>query len=174
MIIIGSYAAKLLGDLPPWRGGKIGDIDLVGTLTEYDALLARVGKHSIHVASSLRHSPMKKTISFLGMSPSIEFDAIGRESSRLLAALPDNASREAFGSPVLVASVCTLWVLKVACRHIPVQRQKHEADIWWFEHLMAIRGVTPSAEHHRLLEVCREENTVYFSHKEYIECQHQI
>lgn len=168
MILLGSQAAKLRGDLPDWSAAQVNDIDLCGTVAEFEALdrHLEVGDLTKWVADlgndrrSIRIR-LNKTDRIL-----IDFVTTERPSSVLLHAITDHLPTQVFGLDCLMVSAQTELVSKLAYAEFDIWREKNDR---WIEHWESVVGEiewTPDlrAFHDQL----REEYRAYTAQREAI------
>ncbi len=136
MITFGSFAARLRGDLPPWRHGAVRDIDLFTTRAEATAIGLRLGRLVIQRgARAAVVAPNKMTVDCSLHAGEVS-DEIGR--------LPDNGEGEVHGFPVVVVSALTDRIIKRAVCGVAPEYifAKHRLDADFYKSLGAT--ITPA------------------------------
>lgn len=146
MLVMGSQAAKLRGDLPAWSSPHLTDYDLVGSRDEFLALRDQSTAAGLIVIAHDRGNDRFG----LRISPADDFadrvlvdwvsDQI--ESSKMLLALPDHAEGVIFGRPCLVVSAVTELAIKRAI--LPYQADPAKT-LAWIVHWEAVVGDQPAS-----------------------------
>jgi len=153
VIVTGSYAAWLQGHLPPWRNGKTGDIDLVGTPEEMAQVIAITEPLRVQAAPS----PGRFWL-LSDRQPRIEFETAPLPVFEALRALPDHVAGKAFGLDVELISPTTQYVLKRCARHFFPHMEKHERDIAHFRPMAQLTLL-----HIELFRLARDDARARFS-----------
>lgn len=146
MLVMGSQAAKLRGDLPAWSSPHLTDYDLVGSRDEFLALrdqstaagLIAIAHDRGNGRYGLRVAPEDN------FADRVLIDWVSDEiaSSRLLLALPDHAEGVILGRPCLVVSAQTELAMKRAI--LPYQADPAKTAAW-IEHWETVVGDTPAS-----------------------------
>ena len=126
MFLIGSQAARLMGCLPEWRGGRVQDADLVVRKDDRDWLLGQLEPD----AGAMRVFPEFPDRTYVLMQSGLLLDVQANDDyADLLGALPDNAYFNLFGRTLSVISGLTQLCIKSAYAHLPIHRSKNDRDI---------------------------------------------
>lgn len=145
MIVIGSIAADLSGNLPLWRDGNTGDIDIVTNSSCHDESLVAISKDALCVRR-LDHLPdhtivLTKEFKVVDITLSDEFYYLVNEFG-------DLSETEMFGVKCKFPDIETLMALKVAYKHLHIHREKNDKDLSYWRDI----GITPREEHKKLIE----------------------
>ena len=139
MIILGSYAAQLRGDLPEWAA-QANDFDLCGSVAEFEDLDRHLETDLPKVVIDLSKGSCRKAIRIqVNKTDRILIDYVTTEkpSSVLLHKIEDHQPASVFGLPCLMVSAQTELVSKLAYADFDIWREKNDR---WIDHWQSVVG----------------------------------
>lgn len=140
MILLGSGASRLRGDLPPFSDG-LHDFDLCGSHDEFMSLATHFGGPDAEGISDLWIADLgggRRSIR-KGRESRILIDWVMDDTPayQALQRLPMAFVATELGHPMSVITAETDLVARLAYRHLPIRRENNDA---WITHLESIVG----------------------------------
>lgn len=119
MIIVGSYAAYLRGDLPAWRAGRHFDIDVWGTRDECASVIDRLDRPAVW------HRGERTMVARSALRIDIDHeDAAYRRAMPVL-----EGSVSVFGVDARIITLPGQRAISLAMQATPWAREKHALDL---------------------------------------------
>lgn len=154
MLLMGSQAAKLRGDLPAWSDPSLTDYDIVGSRDEFIALrdlALRAHPRTIAHARPNQRFGLRIPLSDTpGDRILIDWVSDEIKSSRLLLALNDHTDGVVFGHPCRVVSAVTELAIKRAI--LPFQADPAKTLAWIAHWEAVVSDDTLSAAHQSFVD----------------------